>query len=207
MTATPEELNHKAFKKSKNRLNQSKGVGVKSKGTSVAPRNVPAIELYQRENCPFSHRVRSRLSDLGLDFIAHTVADNDLKHQQLVQAGGKDQIPFMVDHSTGTKLYESSAILAYLDHQYGGEKATQGAFQKLARSVSERIEGRADQIAWVLKRPMDQATRVRRDLGDAVETVRGSWRMLKSAMENLSSRARSSQPETGSPEASTSTSA
>jgi len=31
------------------------------------------IELYQAEWCPHSHRVRQRLTELGLDFVARQV--------------------------------------------------------------------------------------------------------------------------------------
>jgi glutathione S-transferase len=32
------------------------------------------LELYQAEWCPHSHKVRQRLTELGLDFVAHQVA-------------------------------------------------------------------------------------------------------------------------------------
>jgi glutaredoxin len=35
------------------------------------------LELWQAEWCPYSHRVRQRLTELGLDFVAHQVAAGD----------------------------------------------------------------------------------------------------------------------------------
>lgn len=32
------------------------------------------LELWQAEWCPHSHKVRQRLTELGLDFVAHQVA-------------------------------------------------------------------------------------------------------------------------------------
>ena len=80
----------------------------------------PTLELFQKEECPFSHTVRQKLSDLGLDFVAHSIPDTqDLKHKELVNAGGKDQVPFLIDHKSGVKLYESEAIVSYLEKEYG----------------------------------------------------------------------------------------
>ena len=56
---------------------------------------LPVLELFQKENCPFSHAVRSKLTRLGLDFVAHSVPDGHPPSsiEQLVRAGGKDQLP------------------------------------------------------------------------------------------------------------------
>lgn len=140
----------------------------------------PPIELYQKEACPFSHAVRKRLSDLGIDFIAHNVSpDQPLKHEQLVQAGGKDQIPFLVDHSTGVKLYERRAILEYLEAHYGAPAPS--FIGKLAKRIESELKGQADQIAWRIVRPLDEVERFRRDLGGAWETLAGTYRMIREA--------------------------
>lgn len=103
----------------------------KPRGARTPRKALPVLELYQREDCPYSARVRSELSRLGLDFVAHNVAiHDDLKHQELVKASGKDQIPFLVDHRSGTKLGDSDAIVQYLRGKYGG-----------AGSVSESVGG------------------------------------------------------------------
>lgn len=86
--------------------------------------SAPKLELFQNEDCPYSHAVRERLSELGLDFISRSVSfeeDERAKktHERLVQAGGQDQVPFLIDHTTGERMYESEDIIAYLDRKYG----------------------------------------------------------------------------------------
>lgn len=123
----------------------------------------PGIELFQKEECPFSHAVRQKLSDLGLDFIAHSVPDEDsLKHQKLVEAGGKDQVPFLADHKSGVKLYESDAIIAYLDQEYGagaGRSATS----------NRRLQQDLDQILYLAQRT----------LTDLQSVAMTSWTLVK----------------------------
>ena len=86
------------------------------------------IELYQAENCPWCVVVRDRLMELGLSYISHNprltasrggIIQNQIAHRKMVDIGGNDQIPFLVDNSTKTFLYESSAIVEYLDKNYG----------------------------------------------------------------------------------------
>lgn len=145
----------------------------------------PFLELFQKENCPFSHRVRKTLSELGLDFIAHNVTPgNDLQHKALVDAGGKDQIPFLVDHRTGVHLYESGAIEAYLENEYGPE-TPQGLSSRIQK-LSDRIRGRADQIAWSFKGPQERVEKLRENAAGLIATVQGTLRLIRSTVKNRS---------------------
>ena len=56
----------------------------------------PAIELYQAEWCPHSHRVRQRLTELGLDFVAHQVPVDPAERAELERATGRRNIPTLV---------------------------------------------------------------------------------------------------------------
>jgi glutathione S-transferase len=145
---------------------------------------VPAIELFQRESCPYSHRVRERLSKLGLDFVAHSVSEKDaLKHKQLIQAGGKDQIPFLVDHRTGVKLYGSPAIDAYLENEYGEEET--GFITNLTHTLVTRLRGRSETIVWAVRIPLEGAMSIRSDLEKSYRTVRDVVRDIRTrAMAN-----------------------
>jgi glutathione S-transferase len=63
------------------------------------------VELFQAEWCPFSHNVRQRLTELGLDFVARQVpADPD----------ERDEIPLLVTDE-GERIDGEEAILAYLE--------------------------------------------------------------------------------------------
>lgn len=82
------------------------------------------ITLYQAEGCGYSATVRETLSDLGVSYVAHNprAATGEIRnqetHSELVELGGSDQIPFLVDHNRGVMMYESEDIVAYLKEQY-----------------------------------------------------------------------------------------
>ena len=77
------------------------------------------IELYQFEGCPYCAKVREALSRLEVDYITRTVPRGSSKRQFLMQIGGKQQVPFLVDQDNGIEMYESDYIIAYLEQQYG----------------------------------------------------------------------------------------
>lgn len=78
------------------------------------------LELYEFEACPFCRKVRERMTELDLDYVSRTVPRGSPKRARLRELGGKEQVPFLIDPNTGTKLYESDDIIAYLDRTYGG---------------------------------------------------------------------------------------
>jgi glutathione S-transferase len=138
----------------------------------------PRIELFQRESCPFSHAVRAKLTDLGMDFIAHTVPEHDaLKHRQLVDAGGKDQIPFLIDHATGVHLYDSGVIRIYLENEYGSPAP--GQLSRAFHRVDEELRARVEQIRWALQAPGDRFRRLSGELRDGIETLQGTIRYIR----------------------------
>ncbi len=54
------------------------------------------IELYQAEWCPYSHMVRQRLTELGLDFVAHQVEPSPDERDAMEAAVGSRMIPVLV---------------------------------------------------------------------------------------------------------------
>lgn len=82
------------------------------------------LELYQSEDCPHCEKVRNALMDLGISYINHNprTAAGDVGNQQtleeMVELGGKDQVPFLVDHQRGVEMYESDNIVDYLEEHY-----------------------------------------------------------------------------------------
>ena len=110
---------------------------------SAAQKSPPAqlLELWGFEGSPFTRLVRERLCELELPYRSRIVAkerwqdmgpavlrlklgkyeplkggkrDLSLQHMQ-----GRMQVPYLVDANTGVKMFESKAILAYLNKQYG----------------------------------------------------------------------------------------
>lgn len=78
------------------------------------------IELYQKEDCPYCAKVRGVLTDLHLDWVSRTAPKGAKQRQRLLELGGKEQVPFMVDTETGIMMYESDNIIQYLRQHYGG---------------------------------------------------------------------------------------
>ena len=54
------------------------------------------MELYQAEWCPHSHKVRQRLTELGLDFTARQVAAEPEERDELRRRAGTTEIPVLV---------------------------------------------------------------------------------------------------------------
>lgn len=54
------------------------------------------LELYQAEWCPFSHRVRQKLTELHLDFIARQVEPNPRQRDAMRATVGSDVVPVLV---------------------------------------------------------------------------------------------------------------
>ena len=88
------------------------------------------MELYQAEWCPHSHRVRQRLTELGLDFVAHQVPAEPGDREQMRRAVGDDSIPVLVDDEH--ILHGDDEIFRYLDERYE-ERADAGAHRAKAR--------------------------------------------------------------------------
>lgn len=82
------------------------------------------LELYQAEGCPYSQKVRGALTELGVTYVTHNPrlhggeVRNEQTHEELIQLGGEDQLPFLVDHHRGITMYESDDIVEYLQVHY-----------------------------------------------------------------------------------------
>jgi glutaredoxin 3 len=95
------------------------------------------MELYQAEWCPFSHRVRQRLTELQLDFCALQVPVRPADRQDMREAVGEDSIPLLVDGDA--VIAGDEDILAYLDETYP-EPADAGEHRAKARAEVKDFE-------------------------------------------------------------------
>jgi glutathione S-transferase len=75
------------------------------------------IELYQAEWCPHSHRVRQRLTELALDFVARQVPVDPTDRTALVRATRRRSIPTLV-FDDGTVVGGDDDIFAALDRRF-----------------------------------------------------------------------------------------
>lgn len=88
-------------------------------GLAGRPQPERLLELWSFEASPYCRKVREELAELGLDYVVHNVAKRGRRRPVLVALGGKMQVPYLSDPNTGTALYESDDIVAYLRAAYG----------------------------------------------------------------------------------------
>uniref|UniRef100_A0A0D9XAU8 GST N-terminal domain-containing protein n=1 Tax=Leersia perrieri TaxID=77586 RepID=A0A0D9XAU8_9ORYZ len=84
------------------------------------PRPEKPIEIYEFEGCPFCRKVREMVAVLDLDVLFYPCPKNGPTFRpKVLEMGGKQQFPYMVDPNTGVAMYESDAIVKYLADKYG----------------------------------------------------------------------------------------
>jgi uncharacterized protein (DUF302 family)/glutaredoxin len=77
------------------------------------------MKLYQAEWCPFSHRVRAKLTELGIDYEMVNVPASSKKRRDLEEVAGTTAIPVLVD---GQRIIsDSDEALSYLEKEYEAE--------------------------------------------------------------------------------------
>ena len=97
------------------------GAGVAAKRPARRP--VQRLELYEFEGCPFCRKVRDALTELDLDAVVYPCPHGGTVHRpKAIALGGKSMFPYLVDPNTGTRMYESDDIVAYLYKTYGGRE-------------------------------------------------------------------------------------
>jgi glutathione S-transferase len=85
---------------------------------------VPLIELYQAEWCPNSQRVRQRLTELGVPFVAHQVEPEPHQRAAMMAAVSSQAIPVLV-LDDGTVLdSDADDIVDDLDRYFPETKYT-----------------------------------------------------------------------------------
>src|SRR5215211_5936484 len=77
------------------------------------------MKLYQAEWCPFSHRVRAKLTELGIDYELVNVPASSKKRRDLEKVAGTTTIPVLVDGQN--VISDSDEALSYLEKKYGAK--------------------------------------------------------------------------------------
>ena len=72
------------------------------------------IDLYVMETCPYCRKVMNFLEENNIDFNKKDISNSE-NHRRLLELGGLDQVPFMIDDKV--KMYESSDIIEYLKNK------------------------------------------------------------------------------------------
>ncbi|KAA0067934.1 Glutaredoxin active site-containing protein [Cucumis melo var. makuwa] len=94
--------------------------GFKVKETSkLGPRPEKPIEIYEFERY-IACSVREIVAVLDLDILFYPCPRNGPNFRpKVLQMGGKQQFPYMVDPNTGVSMYELDDIIKYLVQNYG----------------------------------------------------------------------------------------
>ncbi|GLC45000.1 hypothetical protein PLESTB_001745000 [Pleodorina starrii] len=91
------------------------------RGNTYRPSRQPAQPLvfWGYEMSPFVKLARETLSELELPYLYRTAARGSPKRQELLDKRGTFQVPYLEDPNEGVYLFESSAIVQYLNDTYG----------------------------------------------------------------------------------------
>ena len=79
------------------------------------------LTLYVETGCGFCAKVLKKVEELGLKVEEKNIADDGVS-EELEIRGGQVQVPYLVDEVNDVEMYESDAIVEYLDEKYGGKE-------------------------------------------------------------------------------------
>lgn len=78
------------------------------------------LTLYTRTGCPYCARVITFLNENIIPWNDKNLAQPGVA-EELLARGGKQQVPYLVDDATGTEMYESLDIIAYVQARYASD--------------------------------------------------------------------------------------
>lgn len=82
------------------------------------------ITMYMKPTCPFCRRVAAVIDRLELEVEMKDIAEDEAFATELIEKGGKQQVPYLVDTEHDVAMYESDDIVAHLQKHYGTATAT-----------------------------------------------------------------------------------
>ena len=87
---------------------------------AAVEQSAAGLALYQFHACPFCVKTRRTLHKLNVPVALRDAKNNVQDRQELEQQGGKIKVPCLriEEHGQSTWLYESKAIIAYLNERF-----------------------------------------------------------------------------------------
>jgi len=76
------------------------------------------LALYYRPACPFCQDVLEYADENNIEFELIDLSEGEDAINELIEKGGKKQVPYLDDTDRGEALYESQDIIAYLKTNY-----------------------------------------------------------------------------------------
>jgi glutathione S-transferase len=91
------------------------------RGNSYRPSNPPSspVVFWSYEGSPFCKIVRERLVEYGIPHTQVSCPRGSFNRDRLLEKTGRFQVPYLEDPNTRVNLFESAAIIEYLDKVYG----------------------------------------------------------------------------------------
>lgn len=71
------------------------------------------LKLYTYESCPYCEKVRRAFEEMAVDYEEVDAERGTPGSLELMELGGKQQVPFLVDEEQGIFMYESDDIISY----------------------------------------------------------------------------------------------
>ncbi len=102
------------------------------------------LTLYYKQTCPFSARVLQVADNLQVTLELKDVAEDSVFEQEMLEKGGKSQVPFLVDSERGVSMYDSNDIIEHLRAHYANKTPVAVAARPrvhISSSVCESCEG------------------------------------------------------------------
>jgi glutaredoxin len=85
----------------------------------VASGTMATVELYDRQDCPYSRKVRKKLDELGVDYEETIVPERHTDRNDLYDRTGQRGVPCLFDSSGGQEfIADSDEIIAHLEETY-----------------------------------------------------------------------------------------
>lgn len=73
--------------------------------------------LYVKTGCPFCAKVLDVIAQNNIQIDEHNIAEEE-NRTALIEKGGKQQVPYLIDEERGVSMYESDDIIAHLNEHY-----------------------------------------------------------------------------------------
>jgi glutathione S-transferase len=104
-----------------------------------------SLELWLTEWCPASHRVRQRLTELGLTYTTRQVPVEHEARTELQRSTGASEIPVLL--AGGHSIRGEQAILAYLDEHFIEPPDATKQRAKAAKAKQKELEEACPKLA------------------------------------------------------------
>lgn len=82
------------------------------------------LTLYYKPSCPFCQRVLQMAENFNVELELKDVSEDETAMAELLEKGGKQQVPFLVDTEKNVSMYESSDIIDYMRENKGSATQT-----------------------------------------------------------------------------------